>query len=260
MQRRPLPFVTPDLPTPAIAAANLPPRHAGLDPASSGAMSIARKTPLRRRRGAAGPRIKSGVTGPLMSPLKDPQAADLRRKWPDHSPNPIAFLVPPVLFFLAGGQMMRTDSMAVAAAILLATVSFGYSSDESARAAKTMYSAWLCSTYAELKGDTAEQGRLFMMGHEKGKEFIGAVLAGTINGKESRTIVPMTVVVLMGGPTHDFILGRIFQNAAGQAYDDIATKDANGVPFPPADYVTDDELMTSIASTKYSRANCEVLR
>lgn len=155
---------------------------------------------------------------------------------------------------------MRAIPVAVAAVVLLITVPFSYSAEEDARSAKIMYSAWRCSTYAEIKGDMAEQNRLFKLGYEKGRQFMDAALGGTITDEERRNFVPIIVGMLMAGPTPEFVLGRIFESAASRAYDDIATKDANGMPLAPADYVRDERLTASIASTKYMQANCEILR
>lgn len=155
---------------------------------------------------------------------------------------------------------MHLKSMVAAVAALVSSLPGVHAAEDDARAAQVMWNAWLCSIYAELKGDTDEQGRLFTLGYSKGKQFIDAAVAGTITPEEGRTIVPMAVGVLMAGPTPEFVLGRIFESAAGQAFDDVATEDANGMPLAPADYVVDDELKASIATNKYMRSNCELIR
>lgn len=134
-----------------------------------------------------------------------------------------------------------------------------FASQADARAAKIMYSAWQCSTYAEMQGKADEQGRLFTLGYEKGKQFIAAAAAGTITKEESRTIIPMVVGMLMAGPTPEFVLGRIFESAAGDAYDDVAKRDPSGAPLAPADYVVDKSPISSIASTKFEQGNCSAL-
>ncbi|HEV7274861.1 MAG TPA: hypothetical protein VGN80_01080 [Devosiaceae bacterium] len=63
----------------------------------------------------------------------------------------------------------------------------------------------------------------------------------------------------MAAPTPEFVLGRIFESAAGDAHDDVTTEDASGMPLAPKDYVI-DELQAMIASSKYSSANCEILQ
>jgi hypothetical protein len=153
---------------------------------------------------------------------------------------------------------MHLRTPLAAAALLVASASQAAEAD--AMAAKIMYSAWQCSIYAELKGDTDAQGRLFTLGYKKGKQFMDAAAAGTITAEEGRTIVPIVVGLLMAGPTPEFVLGRIFESAAGDAYDDVATEHASGLPRAPKDYVIDDKLQAIIASKEYSAANCEILQ
>lgn len=155
---------------------------------------------------------------------------------------------------------MHIKSYAVAASMLFAAIGPVSAAEDDARAAQVMWNGWLCSIYAELQGDAMEQGRLFALGYEKGKQFVAAARAGTITPEEGRTIVPMVVGMLMAGPTPEFVLGRIFEAAASQAFDNVVSEDANGMPLAPADYVHDEELRVSIATTRYMRSNCELIR
>jgi hypothetical protein len=155
---------------------------------------------------------------------------------------------------------MQLKSIIAALAAMTAGLPAAYCAEDDARAAQVMWNAWLCSIYAELKGDADEQGRLFTLGYSKGKQFIDAAAAGTITPDEGRTIVPMAVGMLMAGPSQEFVLGRIFESAAGRAFDHVATEDADGMPLAPADYIVDDELKASIATTKYMGSNCELIR
>ncbi|MEO4042427.1 hypothetical protein AAFN47_12555 [Hoeflea sp. CAU 1731] len=155
---------------------------------------------------------------------------------------------------------MYSTLIMVVAAICVACTSLACAAEKDAEAAKIMYSAWLCSIYAELKHDTAAQDRLFKLGYQNGRQFMDAALAGTITKEERKAVVPYVVVLLMAGPTPEFVLGRIFESAARDAYDDVVAEDPNGIPLDPADYVTSDELKASIATTKYMKANCEILR
>ncbi len=155
---------------------------------------------------------------------------------------------------------MLIRTWVISAIILLATIRMCPAAEDDARAAQVMWNGWLCSIYAELKGDTKEQTRLFALGYGKGKQFMGAANAGTITPEEGQAIVPMMVRMLMAGPTPEFVLGRIFEAAATQAYNDVATMDANGLPLAPENYVTDHELKASIAKTRFIRSNCELIR
>ena len=155
---------------------------------------------------------------------------------------------------------MDLKSIVASAAIVAASAQLAHAVEDDARAAQVMWNAWLCAVYAELKGDADEQGRLFTLGYSKGKQFVDATVAGTITPEEGRTIVPMVVGMLMAGPSPEFVLGRIFESAVGQAFDDVTAEDANGMPLAPADYVVDDELRALIATNKYMRSNCELIR
>jgi hypothetical protein len=140
------------------------------------------------------------------------------------------------------------------------SMSAGHAAEDDARASQIMYNAWMCSTYASMKGDADEQGRLFTLGYSKGKQFTAAAFAGTITAEEGQTMIPVIVGLLMAGPTEEFVLGRIYETAANQAFDDIVTKNVYGIPLAPADYVTDEKLQATIAKTKFLKANCELLR
>ena len=102
--------------------------------------------------------------------------------------------------------------------------------------------------------------RLFTLGYSSGQRFVAAAAAGTITAEEANSIVPMVVGFLMAGPSEEFILGRVFESAANQGYDEVVKHDASGMYLELKDWVSDDELKASIASNKYMRGNCELLR
>ena len=155
---------------------------------------------------------------------------------------------------------MHLKSMVAAAMALVTGLSGANAAEEDARAAKVMWTAWLCSTYAELSGDVEEQRRLFTLGYSSGQRFVAAAAAGTITAEEANSIVPMAVGFLMAGPSEEFILGRVFESAANQGYDDVVKHDANGTYLELKDWVNDDDLKASIATNKYMQGNCELLR
>ncbi|WP_127753289.1 hypothetical protein [Devosia sp. 1566] len=69
----------------------------------------------------------------------------------------------------------------------------------------------------------------------------------------------MNVGMSMSGPSHDFILGRMFEFITSDAFDDIAKEDPSGVPRDIADWITDDELLKVYAEMKYRASNCGLL-
>jgi hypothetical protein len=145
-------------------------------------------------------------------------------------------------------------------AFWLSLTAAGNAAEVDARAARVMLSAWMCSEYAEIKGDEAESERLFLLGYGAGKQFLAAAKAGTITPEERHSTVPMVLQWMMSGPTPEFILGRMYESATSDAFDKVTAKNANGFPLEVKDWITDDKLKTSIAETKFVQANCEIIK
>jgi hypothetical protein len=92
-----------------------------------------------------------------------------------------------------------------------------------------------------------------------GRQFVEAVQNHQISPEAVNSEVPIGVTMLLAGPSVDFIIGRIFENAMGDAYDNIV-KQKNGVPLPVDDWVRDEEVKKSKAQLKYLQGNCELIR
>jgi hypothetical protein len=88
--------------------------------------------------------------------------------------------------------------------------------------------------------------------------FLEALKNGQITREEVNSEVPWQVTLLIEGPSIDFILGRIFEAAMRDAYDEVVKRDNNGMPLQTS--VNDDGLRRMIASTKYSSNNCTLIR
>lgn len=128
--------------------------------------------------------------------------------------------------------------------------------EEDAKAALVMWTAFECATYADMSGDPARQGALFERGMAAGKQFFVAVEAGTITEEEHREHVPYILPMIAQGPSVDFVLGRIFESTMNSAYDDVVKEDIDGLPLPMEEWINDDELKTSRAQLLYQRSNC----
>ena len=128
--------------------------------------------------------------------------------------------------------------------------------EEDAKAAMVMWTAFECGTYAELSGDRDRQAALFERGMTAGRQFFAAIEAGTITEEEQREHVPYIVPLLAAGPSVDFVLGRIFESAMNSAYDDVVKEDMAGLPLPMEKWTNDDELKKSRAQLLYQRGNC----
>lgn len=131
-------------------------------------------------------------------------------------------------------------------------------SEEDAKAAMVMFTAFECGTYAELSGDTERQGELFEHGLAAGNQFFAAIKAGTITEEEHRKHVPYILPMLAGGPSTDFVLGRIFEHVMNAAYDDVVKHDLAGLALPMDEWINDDELKKSRAKLLYQRGNCDL--
>jgi hypothetical protein len=142
---------------------------------------------------------------------------------------------------------------------LLALDAHAQTPTEKARTGRIVWSAFQCATYAEMAGNPKEQSRLFDLGVRAGRSFLEA-FKGPGMPEEVQREVPIGVLMLLQGPSPDFIVGRIFENAMRDAYDDIVTRDNNGIPLDASKHLQDPQLRKSKAQNKYLRANCALLK
>jgi hypothetical protein len=143
--------------------------------------------------------------------------------------------VPSVLGLLSIGMKVPADSQ---------------TSEDFARMAQATWSAFECSTLATKTGDAKEQERLFKFGYEQGLKFIEALEAKRISNDDLRAEAPMVVLLLLQGPTPDFILGRIYQTAEESALEDV---------LKTGETLNPDESQKVIAQNKFHKANCELI-
>jgi hypothetical protein len=122
-----------------------------------------------------------------------------------------------------------------------------------------MWSAFQCGTFAEMSGNEKEQARLFDVGLKAGRDFLDAVKTRQITPEVAKSEVPIGVSMLLGGPSTDFVIGRIFENALRDAYDDIVKMD-NGFLLDSSKWVMDDELRKAKAQTRYLKGNCVLVK
>jgi len=120
------------------------------------------------------------------------------------------------------------------------------------------WSAFQCATYAEISGDTKEQARLFQLGYETGQMLVNDLQDGTIDEAETRKI-PIGIRFVLGGPSIDFVVGRIFAAAVDDAYDSIVKTDSSGLIQPDPAKWADDELKKIRAMSEFQNSNCALL-
>ncbi len=123
-------------------------------------------------------------------------------------------------------------------------------SQEHALRAMKAWSAFECSALASMNKDTAEQERLFLFGLDQGRKFIAAYQARKIKQEHLSNAAPWGFLVLLQGPTPDFMLGRIFESAQENALEDI---------FKTGDEFNPDEVQRILARSKFSKLNCQLI-
>jgi len=122
-----------------------------------------------------------------------------------------------------------------------------------------MWSAIECGTFAELAEDQEEQKRLFLVGIEAGRSFVRDVQDETVPESEYRE-APIGVLMRLGGPSIDFILGRIFESAVGEAHDSVIKDDSYGVEMGNPGEWRRGESKVQRARILYDQANCQLVR
>ena len=107
---------------------------------------------------------------------------------------------------------------AIAALFLVAlpalpTALLGQTSEQYAAMGQKLWAAFECGALAEYAGNTEESTRLYKVGYDQGKTLLDAFRAGKVD-EQARGKLPIGVLFMLnGGPTVDFILGRIFESA-----------------------------------------------
>jgi len=127
---------------------------------------------------------------------------------------------------------------------------FAESSSEYAAMGKAAWSAFECSALAEKSKNTQEQERLFKYGYVVGLKFINAVQSEKVKREDLSNGVPIGMLLLLQGPTPDFILGRVFEGALDSALNDV---------YKTGGSFNSDETQESIAKNKFWNQNCQLI-
>lgn len=125
--------------------------------------------------------------------------------------------------------------------------------------ARVMWAAFSCAVYAEISGEKKEYEKLFDLGYKAGRTFVDGVRNKTITEAEVKE-APIGVLWYMAGPTTDFIVGRIYEAATGDAYDKVVKEDSAGLPILDPYKWARDELKVMRAKNKYLSSNCTLVR
>jgi hypothetical protein len=149
---------------------------------------------------------------------------------------------------------MRKSTLTSAMALFFAGSMVLTGDAQSARDGRVMWSAFECGLFAEMSGNKEEQERLFGIGIKAARQFINALQNGQISPEAVRSEVPIGVTMYLSGPSVDFIIGRIFENATKDAFDAVVER-KNGQAT-----IRDDEVRKSNARHKYGEKNCALIR
>jgi hypothetical protein len=149
--------------------------------------------------------------------------------------------------------------MPSAVILILAVFALPVRGQSAANRGRVMWSAFQCATFAEMSGDTVQQKRLFDLGYAAGQGWLSDLKDKKSSEAELRE-APIGVRMLLGGPSIDFMIGRIFESAMNDAFDEVVKEDESGSPiFDPAKWAS-DEVKSIRARTKFRRSNCELLK
>jgi len=110
-----------------------------------------------------------------------------------------------------------------------------------------------CSTWASYLDKKEESQKLFVLAYSDGQEFMDAVRADKISDEDWNNTIPMIIGLTMrdGGPSNDFMLGRIFDNAQSSAFEVLNMTDGK---------YNSDDVKKLIAETEFQKANCDLIR
>jgi hypothetical protein len=116
---------------------------------------------------------------------------------------------------------------------------------------RATWSAFACSSLAWKAELRQEQERLFKFGYKQGQDFLGALKAEKIKQEDLSSGPPIGMLLLLWGPSPDFILGRVYERATDSALEDVLHVGGR--------YVHRKEDQQLFASNKYFRENCALV-
>ena len=130
------------------------------------------------------------------------------------------------------------------ALLALPTGLFGQTSEEYAAMGQKLWAAFECGALAEYAGKIEESRKLYDLGYNEGKNLLDAIRARKVD-EQAKSKVPLPVLVMLdGGPTVDFILGRIFESAMRDTNRQLLEASNN------------KETQKIIAGQAFARQNC----
>lgn len=137
-------------------------------------------------------------------------------------------------------------------ALLFALPVYAETSLEYAKIGQKVFPAFQCSIAAEHAKKPDAQKRLFFLGLESGRVFLEALQQGKVKREDISKTVAIAVTMRLKGPSIDFMLGRVWENATDYYYEKL-TENCDSC-------VSDDGLKRMKGENNYREQNCEFLK
>lgn len=155
---------------------------------------------------------------------------------------------------------MRKLILGITALLSVSTV-FAEGSANYARLSLTVHESFRCGMYAVFAGKEDLVPDHYEKGISAGRTFLAAAREGDIPNEVWQNHIPMYIgwIVRDGGPSTDFMLGRVFEQATSMASDDVIKNDAYGMELPADQWRFDKDLQNLVATNRYQSANCWAL-
>ena len=134
--------------------------------------------------------------------------------------------------------------------VIFSKSAYATSSSEYAAMGKAAWSAFECSVLAEKSKNQKEQERLFKYGYDQGLKFIEAIQENKVKRDDLSKESPLMMLLLLQGPTPDFMLGRVFEGALDSALKDV---------YKTGEQFNSDEMQETIAKNKFWKQNCQLI-
>lgn len=131
-----------------------------------------------------------------------------------------------------------------------ASFSFAQTSKVYAGMARATWAAFECTALASHTRNGAEQERLFKYGYRTGLSFIAALQAGKIDRKDLSTEAPWLMMLLLQGPTPDFMLGRVYEAAQDAALKNVLHTGGS---------LNSEDTQRVLAHSEYNSRNCQLI-
>lgn len=141
-------------------------------------------------------------------------------------------------------------SMLAASTSLLPTYSATAAGADPASEAKFAWAAFECSVLAGFAGKQKLSDKLFSKGYKNAIQFVSDYRAGAVSNERIQSTVPIGIMLVMGGPTNDFIAGRIYESTQQTVID--ALNEPNTI-------FVNSELRKVKAQNKLHEQNCDLL-